>query len=38
MQTAIVGLADDAGADSVRRFADIIAAFRGPARAMPDPE
>ncbi len=30
VQTAIVGLSDEAGADSVRRFADVIAAFRAP--------
>jgi alkanesulfonate monooxygenase SsuD/methylene tetrahydromethanopterin reductase-like flavin-dependent oxidoreductase (luciferase family) len=29
VQTAIVGLSDAAGADSVHRFADVIAAFRG---------
>jgi len=29
VQTAIVGLADSAGPESVRRFADVIAAFRG---------
>ena len=30
VQTAIVGLSDEDGPDSVRRFADVIAAFAGP--------
>jgi hypothetical protein len=29
VQTAIVGLSDARGADSVARFADVVAAFRG---------
>jgi alkanesulfonate monooxygenase SsuD/methylene tetrahydromethanopterin reductase-like flavin-dependent oxidoreductase (luciferase family) len=29
VQTAIVGLSDARGADSVTRFADVVAAFRG---------
>jgi hypothetical protein len=29
VRTAIVGLADSAGAESVTRFAEVIAAFRG---------
>jgi F420-dependent oxidoreductase-like protein len=33
VQTAIVGLADARGAESVTRFADVIAAFRPPAGA-----